>query len=119
MIEAAFASGILVPGYTLGQVYILRQNAHLGFLEIMFMFIWLFQLFLISFIGSRKYDQAASLYLKVNAALTESTGSMFCRGQLLLSAVSEVPLNTSAGSFNVSYTFFMNIIGLMITYLVI
>ena len=113
-------SGILCVGFRLGCNYVLGDFVFAGGkndeipILMMVAVIWpLCQ------IGSKKFHLVSDIVYQANKILLNSDNETKEKANELLSLASSLPLNISAGFFNINNSFFINCSGLILTYLVI
>ena len=111
---------ILVCSYKIGVNSSLRETVYkVDNRELLSCLFVIVQLLMFSSIGSWKEKQSSSLLHTANAITSGSMGKLKRNGELLVGAISSLPMNLSAGFFTVNYSFLITMFGVTITYLVI
>ena len=105
--------------FELGRKYIFKHPNDATYGYIISAFVFGFIIIILSYVGSLKHEIASKLLLKIRRISSESRGPIKHQYQELIDCIKDLPMNLSAGLFNIDFSFLTAIIGNIITYLII
>ena len=113
-------SGVLCIGFRFGCNFILGNFSYnVGLMDIEQLQVLLFTMVVLSSIGAKKENCISLIRLKANKILLHCSDKCKNEVEMLLSSLSSLNIYISAGLFHLNYSFWTNICGIIVTYLVI
>ena len=117
-------TSIIVDTYEIGRSYVTSLTGHFeangkSVSYILYIQVFVVIIVFLSSIGTKKYKQSQLLLLKARTLLTNSPTADKDDFDLLISGITDLSMDLSAGFFNINYSFFTTVTGNIITYMVI